>query len=183
MGIKNILVIPPEFAGSMDEATFAPWCKLKEAFFLHGRDDIPSEFESYTVELGSEEQISKEQAKVDAQGIINYLKYKKNLPGMAQQSLGGDKVSCLLDDYIAIHADQGGLIEYLKSPGQSAEEGEVLAMLYSFDNISCQSDVEQVHRGVPIIAPKDGIVIFHSCSHSVHEGMELINMMTETRSI
>ena len=56
-----VLHIPHKFAGAMDEATFINWFRLYEAFKANGRT-IPLEFNSLTIELGSEETIDLDKA-------------------------------------------------------------------------------------------------------------------------
>ena len=76
------LIIPNEFAGAMDEASFTPWVLLAKEFEKRGRPLDPQVY-AYTLELGSEEAISSSEAKDDTNKILHYLFSKgmlKNAP-------------------------------------------------------------------------------------------------------
>ena len=59
--LNTLSLIPNDFDGAMDEATFCPWWSLQQAFNDLGRKFVMGEGafakESFTVELGSQEQI------------------------------------------------------------------------------------------------------------------------------
>ena len=78
--IPHTLIIPNNFDGALDEATFCPWWTLQDTFKTLGRNISISQGvlnkESFTVELGSQEQIDLDVAHQDALGILSYLNYK-----------------------------------------------------------------------------------------------------------
>jgi predicted deacylase len=164
------LIIPDSFAGAMDEATFCPWVNLKKAFKeLDFEYHIP--FESYTVELGSEERISLEEAHLDLRHILHYL-HKR---GIVKSDVASPKTKinkCLLEDYKTYYAPNAGLYEYNKQPGQSAKKGEVLATCIQLSNYFKDAPMKS-----EIVAKEDCIVINHFPSASVHSGAELIQVM------
>ena len=101
------LVIPPEFGGAMDEATFYPWVKFHE---IHKSENT---FESYTLELGSEEIIDSKAGKADAINIFNYLVKKGVIEDKEIECPKNEAIFCLLKDYKSFFAPKSGFVEYL----------------------------------------------------------------------
>ncbi|MFT6069155.1 MAG: putative deacylase [Bacteriovoracaceae bacterium] len=170
----HYLVIPPEFDGAMDEASFMPWFNLSEEFKKQGRD-LRGGFESYTIELGSEERISFDEAKLDSKRILNYLK-TKNVHDQSIEDLPNLTIkTCLLKDYRSYYAPRGGLYEFCFSPGEAFKKGDVLAKSLNFKpvkgNETFSKAIEEVH------AAEDGIVINHSTSASLAGGHPLYQVM------
>lgn len=170
---KHILVIPHEFDGAMDEATFMPWIHLQEALLKHDRD-IKLDIESFTLEFGSEETFCMQNASKDVESIINYLKYKGLIEGEPEQF---NSQSCHLDNYKTIFSPNGGLVDYHFQPGENFFRGDTLASFYNLKNINPTNPIES-SRSV-VIAEQDGIIINRCPSSSVHQGMELFQVMTE----
>lgn len=165
------LIIPNEFAGAMDEATFMPWINLQKAFKDLGLNyEIP--FESYTVELGSEERISLEEAQLDLRHILHYL-YKRGVVREEKFSPSTKLKKCKLKDYKTYYAPRGALYEYIARPGQFVKKGDVLARALNFENYFNEEEIEMELRAL-----EDSIVINHYPSSSVPSGAELFQVMT-----
>ncbi|TNE99892.1 MAG: hypothetical protein EP326_07360 [Deltaproteobacteria bacterium] len=170
------LSIPNEFAGAMDEACFMPWVKLKEEMYAAGRE-LPIEFESYTVELGSEERISTEEALVDSNRLLHYLHLRGQLDEDVEFQKPDKQYWSLLADYKTYFAKHGGLFEFLKSPGQHIKKGDVLGRYLLANKISAELDETSIRP--ELIALKDGIVINHACTCGIGTGGELYQVMEE----
>jgi len=163
--IKNI------FNGSMDEAAFMPWVNLRTEFKKLDRDyKIP--FESYTLELGSEEIISLEEGKKDSHKVLEYL-YKK---GIIRESGFLEPLKkqykCHTDDFRSYYAPNGGLYEYYAKPGELIKKGDILAISMQLSNYGSKKQVIEEIR-----AKKDCIIINHYTSSSVIEGSEIYQVM------
>ncbi len=170
----HYLIIPPEFDGAMDEASFMPWVSLSEEFKNQGRE-LKNNFESYTIELGSEERISFKEANLDSKRILNYL-LSKNVHDLKIEELPKTSIkTCLLKDYKSYYAPRGGLYEFCFAPGEAFKKGDVLAKSLNFKpvkgNESFSKAVEEVY------AVEDGIVINHSTSASLAGGHPLYQVM------
>ena len=157
--IPHTILIPNDFDGAMDEATFCPWWRLQQAYKDLGRNFVMGEGafakESFTVELGSQEQIDLDVAHEDALSILSYLHYKGVVASNNEQKFLPQKMTryaCYLKDYKALYAPMGGMIDYL------AEFGKPL------HNISLDRQV---------------IPILHFASASVNQGTELYKVFSE----
>lgn len=174
------LLIPDEFAGAMDEATFIPWIKLKDYLKERGIEwDCP--FESYTVELGSEERISFKEAKSDASRLLHFLSKR----GMLEENQlsefpieSGVQYATLLKNYKTYYAPQGGLFDYQLSPGDHFKEGQVLGSFLSFKDLRELKNIDQCKTDY--IAVEPGIVINHNPSAVVSEGTSLFQVFTQS---
>ncbi|WP_417335122.1 succinylglutamate desuccinylase/aspartoacylase family protein [Halobacteriovorax marinus] len=167
------LIIPNEFGSAMDEATFMPWVNLQSAFKELGRDfHIP--FESYTVELGSEEIIDLEEASHDLLYILNYLHHRGIIEEAPELPRESEKLKCKLSDYKTYYAPRGALYHYNISPGSKFKKGDILATGINFENLFRD---EPVMFDVKALA--DGILINHYPSSSVPSGAELLQVMQE----
>ncbi len=170
---KHILLIPDEFGGAMDEAAFMPWVHLRNALKKQGKD-IKLDVESFTLEFGSEETFCMQSASKDVESIINYLKYKGLLAGTPDQI---ESHSCLLKNYRTIYSPKGGLVDYHVEPGDRFLKGDTLASFYNLKNIDPIEPI--ISAKSTVIAEEDGIVINRCPSSSVHQGMELFQVMTK----
>ena len=169
------LIIPNKFAGAMDEGCFMPWIHLKMAFQKQGRETT-FDFESYTLELGSEECLSSSDAKEDAARIIHYLHSKgldiENPPFIRRP----EQKYCLLKNYKTYYSPFAGFVEYLKSPGDSFEKGDILARVLNFGSVQESKDLKTAWSDIPAL--DTGIVITHAPTGVIHEGNEIFQIMT-----
>ena len=178
--IPHTIIIPNEFDGALDEATFCPWWTLKENFQALGRDINISEGvlnkESFTVELGSQEQIDLAIAHQDALGILSYLNYKGVLCEVHQQEFKPQpltRYACYLKDYKALYSPMGGMVDYLAEFGQPLPAGEPLVRILRMDNYG---DGDAIHN---ITLDKPVLPILHFASASVNQGTELYKVFTD----
>ncbi len=126
------------FDGALDEATFCPWWKLQQAFGDLGIEfSIRSENinkESFTVELGSQEQIDLDVALEDAKSILSYLQYKGVINTTEYRPSEMTRYACYLKDYKAFYSPMGGMVDYLAEFGKPLPAGEPLARILRMDN-------------------------------------------------
>jgi predicted deacylase len=169
--IPHTLLIPNEFDGAMDEATFCPWWSLQQAFEQQGRKFVMGQGlfnkESFTVELGSQEQIDLDIAKEDALSILSYLQYKDVIADDSYQPQQMTRYACYLNDYKALYSPMGGMVDYLADFGTVLDTGEPLARILRMDNYG---DGEALHY---VALDKPVIPILHFASASVNQGTEL----------
>ncbi|WP_448211931.1 succinylglutamate desuccinylase/aspartoacylase family protein [Colwellia sp. MEBiC06753] len=170
--IEHTLLIPNVFDGALDEATFCPWWSLTEAFAEKGRT-VNFDKESFTVELGSQEQIDLDVALVDAQSILCYLQYKGVIAGDSYQPDSMTRYACYLKHYKAFYSPMGGMVDYLAEFGKPLPAGKPLARILRMDHYG---DGDALHY---ISLDKEVIPILHFASASVNQGTELYKVFTE----
>jgi len=179
--IEHTLLIPNIFDGALDEATFCPWWKLQEAFA-----DLGIEFsinskeitkESFTVELGSQEQIDLDVALEDAKGILSYLQHKNVIASKQYLPKEIIRYGCYLEDYKAFYAPMGGMVDYLAEFGQPLPAGEPLARILRMDDYGCENgDGNPLHY---LSLDHEVIPILHFASASVNQGTELYKVFSK----
>jgi predicted deacylase len=169
----------------MDEATFCPWWNLQEAYQKLGRKFTMGEGafakESFTVELGSQEQIDLDVAHQDALGILSYLQYKgvithTNDEHDHQQDYQPQEMTryaCYLKDYKALYSPMGGMVDFLAEFGKPLLAGEPLVRILRMDNYG---DGDPLHY---VSLDKEAIPILHFASASVNQGTELYKVFTD----
>ena len=182
--IPHTIFIPNDFDGAMDEATFCPWWSLQQAFETKGRNFIMGEGvfakESFTVELGSQEQIDLAVAHQDAMSILSYLQYNGVIAGNNESALLPQdflpqemtRYACYLKDYKALYSPMGGMVDYLAEFGEPLAAGKPLARILRMDNYSSDSS----ENGGPlhnICLDSEVLPILHFASASVNQGTEL----------
>jgi len=169
--IEHTILINNDFDGAMDEATFCPWWSLQQAYQASGRKFVMGEGafkkESFTVELGSQEQIDLDVAKTDALGILSYLTYQRVIDNKEYQPQKMTRYACYLKDYKALYSPMGGMVDYLAEFGKPLAAGEPLARILRMDNYG---DGEALHN---ILLEQEVIPILHFASASVNQGTEL----------
>lgn len=182
--IPHTLLIPNEFGGAMDESTFCPWWDLQEAYSKLGRNFVMGEGifakESFTVELGSQEQIDLAVAHQDALSILSYLQYKgvivqsstqveqlEEIDSKGFQPQKMTRYACYLKDYKALYSPMGGMVDYLAEFGKPLPAGEPLARILRMDNYG---DGDPLHS---VCLDREVIPILHFASASVNQGTEL----------
>ncbi|MEX0799528.1 MAG: succinylglutamate desuccinylase/aspartoacylase family protein [Bacteriovoracaceae bacterium] len=169
---KHVLVIPDEYAGAMDEASFMPWIHLKRHMKELGRK-IDLDIESFTLEFGSEETFRMDEGSKDVESILNYLRYKNILPG---DPISQDAYYSKLENYKTVFAPRGGLVDYHLQPGDHFNKGEKLATFYQMKAIDPEDPVKSCSHD--LFATMDGIIINRCPSSNVHQGMELFQIMS-----
>lgn len=175
--IEHTLLIPNDFDGAMDEATFCPWWSLQHALKSLGRDEFTMgqgifNKESYTVELGSQEQIDLDVAKQDAQSLLTYLQYKEVIGGTQYKPQTMARFACYLNDYKTLHSPMGGMVDYLAEFGKPLAAGEPMARILRMDNYGDGEALHYVALEEPVIP------ILHFASASVNQGTELYKVFS-----
>jgi uncharacterized protein len=180
--IPHTLLIPNDFDGALDEATFCPWWKLEEAFAELGiKFSISSKTlnkESFTVELGSQEQIDLDVALEDAKSILSYLQYKGVIDTTIYQPQKMTRFACYLKDYKAFYSPMGGMVDYLAEFGKPLKAGEPLARILRMDNYHFdeKGEANPLHY---VALDHEVIPILHFASASVNQGTELYKVFTK----
>jgi len=182
--IPHTILIPNSFDGALDEATFCPWWHLQEAFRSLGRkfsitnttmssnvDGILKE--SFTVELGSQEQIDLDVAKEDALGILSYLQSQAVINSDRFTPKPMTRYLCQLEDYKALYSPMGGMVDYLAEFGQPLAEGQPLARILRMDNYGDGDPLHYITLDHPVIP------ILHFASASVNQGTELYKVFSK----
>jgi predicted deacylase len=167
--IPHTIIIPNDFAGAMDEATFCPWWSLQQEYATLGRE-LSFDKESFTVELGSQELIDLDVALDDARSILTYLSYKEVLENNCYQPQTMTRYACYLKDYRVFYSPMGGMVDYLAPFGQPLAAGEPLARILRMDNYG---DGEPLHY---LSLDHQVLPILHFASASVNQGTELYKM-------
>jgi predicted deacylase len=180
--IPHTIFIPNSFDGALDEATFCPWWQLQSALATLERDfsikshaDDHSHIvkESFTVELGSQEQIDLDVAHQDALGILSYLQYQNVINVNDYHPKEMTRYSCMLKDYKALYSPMGGMVDYLAEFGKPLPAGEPLARILRMDNYGDGDPLHYINLDHPVIP------ILHFASASVNQGTELYKVFSK----
>ena len=182
--IPHVLFIPNGFDGALDEATFCPWWYLQSKLAELGRDFPITKTESnqginaiikesFTVELGSQEQIDLDVAHEDALGILSYLQYQGVINTEQYQPKAMTRYSCLLEDYKALYSPMGGMVDYLAEFGKPLPAGEPLARILRMDNYGDGDPLHYINLDHSVIP------ILHFASASVNQGTELYKVFSK----
>lgn len=166
------IVIPSDFAGALDEASFSPWWQLSEAMAAQGRA-LPVMVDAFTLELGSQEYLNVASARNDALGIARYLQHQGVLGAFEFTLPQTTQYACTLENYRAIYSPCGGQIEYLAPLGVPASAEQVLARIWHFDALATSRQQSRELR-----LPEDVIPVLHFASASVRQGTELYKVLT-----
>ena len=169
--IPHVLLIPNEFDGAMDEASFCPWWQLSLAFKQRGRD-FSVAVEAFTVELGSQEKIDLTEAKRDAASLLSYLTFKEALLNSEYQPQKMTRYGCYLKDYFAYYAPMGGMVEYTAELGSHLKAGDTIAHILRMERYLSEAPLH------PVNIDQDAITILHFASASVNQGTELYKFFT-----
>jgi predicted deacylase len=159
-------LVPTGFATSFDEAVFTPWVELQK-FFYTNRLETALDFESYTVELGSEEKISEKEAGDDFKKMIWFfhrrglISKKPTKPKLVKQIVGP------VEQFKTYFSPCGGLVEFSLAPQKKFKKGDTLATIYP----------ARIGPKTEIKAITDGILVNVLPSALVSEGMELLQVL------
>lgn len=171
--IPHTILIPNQFAGALDEASFCPWWTLSERLGARFGRDYDFNVEAYTLEMGSQEIIDFKDGEKDACSILAYLQHKDAIATNTYQPQKMKRLGVYLKDYKTLFTDFGGMVEYSAQPGQLIKKGETLAKVLNIDDLDNQ-------QGVKVIkAPCDLIPILHFPSASVLSGTQLYKCFTQ----
>jgi len=175
--IPHTILIPNGFDGALDEATFCPWWTLQEKLQEIGSSfSITSKLvnkESFTVELGSQEQIDLDEAYQDALSILTYLQHKNIVEKPLLKPKKLTRYACYLKNYKAFYSPMGGMVDYLAEFGKPLPAGESLVQILRMDNYG---DGDPLHQ---ITLEHEVLPILHFASASVNQGTELYKVFTK----
>ena len=171
--IPHVILIPNEFSGALDEATFCPWWTLRDSLVQRFPDsDWDFGIEAFTVEMGSQEVIDFEAGKEDSIGILTYLSHMECFETPLHKPESMTRYAVHLRDYKTIYSRRGGMLEYVAKPGQMIKKDEVMARVLNIDELEGERAI-----GV-ITAPCDLISILHFPSASVLSGTQIFKCFT-----
>jgi len=173
--IPQILSIPGDFGGALDEALSCSWWQLWERLDACGYPDLPPLRDlpqGFTLELGSQERVSRKEAQHDAAGILNYLRHRGVVAGKPRRP--GRSYICPLSGYKVIYARDAGHAEFAPVLGRRVQRGEVLVQTLQFGTRPVWQST---------LAEEDCIPILHHSSAVVHEGIELMRVFTDFREV
>ncbi|AIT08723.1 hypothetical protein LO80_01185 [Candidatus Francisella endociliophora] len=169
-GYKHTLVIDNDKAdGALDEAIFCPWWHLSQEFKKQGRNESILK-EGYTLELGSEEYINFEDAKMQSQGVLNYLKSKDIIDSPFETDLlNTEIVHNDITNYKHIKAVEGGLYEWFIKAGDKFKAGDVIGQYIQTATMTKKE----------LKMPYGGVVISIHNTGAVCQGSQLINLAVQ----
>ncbi len=181
LDMPHHLIIPKEFAGAMDEASFCPWWDLQLALAELGRKDWTIPFDAFTVELGSQETIDLTAAKADAAGNFRYLCHKGVLAGDPDPARHSTIFRCHLSEYLTVFAPCGGLIDFQSQPGRHLRKGDTIGTILRFHGLKTGMNPKEAL--VTVSAPRDGIPLLQFDSSAITRGTQLMQMMTNVQEV
>lgn len=166
------IIIPTDFAGAMDECFSAPWSKLFKLYQEHHNTNEKLNQFSYTVELGSQEEIDSKSGLSQTDRILNYLNSHKVISLKDERPIKKTKrYYCDLEDYKLFFAPEGGLYEFKVSLNKEISSKTSLCHYYHFNTNKSYMPKE-------ISLDQNIIMVLRYDSSSVHEGDELFRAMT-----
>ncbi len=178
------IIIPNEFAGAMDEATFMPWVHLSRTLKSLGLENLdPNQFESYTLELGSEEIIDSSLALRDTERILSFFSQRGILRGKFHPTSSFEPQRAgKLSDYKTYYAPIGGLYEFSLKPGELGHKGQTLC---KYINFSPLKESEGLQEALPrcsgeIKILENAYVINHNPSAVISEGQTIYQVLEKT---
>lgn len=171
LGIPLILSIPKDFGGALDEAQSCSWWRLWETLNAEGYENLPSLQnlpQGFTLELGGQERVSRDEAEKDAEGILNFLRYKGVVSGRANAP--ARNYICPLSGYKIVYSKYAGHVDFAPVLGKQIKRGDLLVKTLQFESEGA--------RWQDTVAEEDCIPVLHHSSAVVHEGVELIKVFT-----
>ncbi len=168
LNVTDILVLDEVEAGALDEAISAPWIQLA-GLFKRAPETLPAYIpRGITLELGDQEVISRAKALEVKDGIMAMLRQAGVLQGqIAAPERVQNHVPCI--NFRTLHSQQGGLVEFVCQPGESIQEGQVVAHVL---NLSQQP----YPRWSEIKSPYTGKILSQYPSAVVHRGAPLYRL-------
>jgi predicted deacylase len=159
-------LVPTGFATSFDEAVFTPWVELQKYFYTN-RLDTALDFESYTVELGSEETISEADANDDLQKIIWFFHCRGLIDKKPKKPKAVKTIVGQVEQFKTYFSPCGGLVEFKLAPQKKFKKGDTLATIYPA-RIGAKTEIKAI---------TDGILVNVCPSALISEGMELLQVL------
>jgi predicted deacylase len=145
LGAQAALLAEESGDHPFDEACSTLWPRLAARF--GAATPIPSACVAVTVELRGEADVSHEWARRDAQALVDYLAWQGVIAGAPAQLPPAQCEATPLAGSIPVNAPHGGVVVYLREPGDRVTAGDHLADL-----------VEPMTGAVtPLLSPVDGV--------------------------
>ncbi len=180
--IPFIIEIPHIFAGALDEAAFCPWVQLTQQYNEQNKTDYTPPMEAFTIELGSQETLDEESSVQQAQSIFHYLYTKDIIKEYDANFSCTEKIySCNLENFKTVYAKCGGMITRYGSLGVMLQPQEMLYTLHNVADLRSCEFITTAFLGnlTQYEYPEEkSIILTHSASPIVHEGMALMKVMT-----
>ena len=170
LGIHHLISVPPIFGGALDEAITVPWFHFHQQNPTQPLLELPHGF---TLELGAQESLSLSEGQVQANSILNYLKFKKVIKGKPQNPKS--VFICELKNYQTIYAKSGGLFDFILPLGKECKKGSILAKQLNFSaKGGVLNDIKLAFDFMPILRYSSALV---------QEGDELMKGFTNWKII
>ncbi len=170
------LIFDGIFAGAADEATLLPWVLLQKAMRAAGKE-VPLDFQSFTVELGSEEKLDLDRAEKQAEKILHYLWRKGVVLERPDISVDQKRFRGDLKNFKTYFSPRGGVVDFQVKSGGYVKEGQRLAQFLSFKNMDEQQHANP--RIDEVRALKAGVVVNRYPSSNVPQGHQLIQFLED----
>ncbi len=187
LGIPFIIEIPHAFGGALDEATFAPWIQLTQQYNEENQTYYIPPIEAFTVELGNQEILHEEAATNYARRILWYLYNRGVLKKMDLECPDIKEIySCRLENFKTIYASCGGLITYYGPLGMPLGPKDILYKLHKVGDFHVNQLINHDFIGNSTLCDyslEESIILTHSASPIVHEGMATMKIMTKFQLI
>lgn len=161
LGAQAVLLAKGSGGASFDEALSGPWWQLQERFA--GRFPVPLACLSATVELRGETDVYHGLATVDADRLVDFLRYRGVLAGEAGALPPALCEATPLAGSETLRAPHAGVLAYIKQPGDAIAAGEVVAEI-----IDPLSDTVS-----PVRASVAGVLYARSIVRYATAGMDL----------
>ena len=164
LGVEAALLAEVSGDHPFDEACSTIWPRLAARF---GADTpIPSACVAVTVELRGEADVAHDFAARDAQALIDYLAWQGVVSGGPGELPPARCKPTPLAGSIPVNAPHGGVIVYLRAPGDTVTAGEHLADL-----------VEPLTGLVtPLLSPVDGLLYARETRRFVPAGVGVLRV-------
>lgn len=161
-GAQVALIQEVSGGNAFDEAHTVPWARLRDRFPDH---PIPAGCFSTTLEYRGQFDVSDDLAVADAQGLMAYLGGVGALTG-AEAPRHPDALHLPLDGAGEAFAPQGGVVTWLRQPGDRVAEGEPIAHVTD----------PMTRQRLAVPAPNDGILFRQELWKSCRRGQSLAHV-------
>jgi len=127
LGVQALLVCKVSGDDPFDETLSRIWWELAEHF--EGRYPVAHACLAATVELRGEVQVEHGLAQQDSQALLDFLRLRGHIDGPVPELPAALCEPTVLEAVEPISAPHGGLLVFLKAPGETVAAGEAIAEL------------------------------------------------------
>jgi len=156
-----------QFEGVFDEALMVPWFNLQKAFG-EGIKKLNVKKQVYTFELGQDCSLDEIAIKKNVNKLINFLAAAGVINKKISKKFSIHPFVSWQPNFIKYCAPEGGLLVWLKKPGEKVKKGEVFGKLISFKEGKTTS----------LVSPWDGFLLIQHNSQAVNKGQTIGKFMT-----